>query len=295
MNKKKKVLYITFTNCCAADLQIKMKDMVNIEFTGTKLKNALESIKDMKFMCIDKYFCDYKYYDLICIDEVYFMPIRYLYILAQTDNKLLGCGDPFQLSFDMFRSEGKIKKVYWDLMNQVFPNFKMLTDNKRSDQKLVKEGNPTSPSLKNVKRISIGKTIHPDFVHITYTNKTRKRILEKYVNMGYDKLDNAPYMCTKNIKSQNLYNGLIKTYKELNKNTKHFVLAYATTVYKAQGKTIHKKMVIHDLKFMEKEENIDMLYTAMRRVTKFDLLHIIKRDTLRSPSARLRFSRSSTK
>jgi len=131
-----------------------------------------------------------------------------------------------------------------------------------------------------------GKPIGPnplEYTHLAYYNRTVNAINEDCRQMFAPDSNEpfpvgAPVVCTTNdlndswngrmgtVCPNRVINGVQYSAKALKK---HFKLAWAITVHKAQGKQYHGKIAIHDADDM----SVNMLYTALSRATKLDHIH----------------------
>ena len=267
LDEKYKAVVVSFTNSRAADIS-----------THVTRKNT-------KCMCMDKFLVEYEDHDYIFIDEVFFMPISYLYILYKLPGIKIAAGDPYQMIFDIYSSEGSVLNAIVKLVLAMCgTRIEKAGKNYRFDAELYKIiADPNNPKIDLVNKISLLDSISPEYTHIVYYNKTRKNILKMYRNEKLHRNTDSPYICKKNgnydVKDDGtivkMYNGMVMKYSDIKKEKlKYFELGFAITCHKAQGKTIKNKVVIHDIERLKKEKRV--LYTALTRVKKFKDLYICK-------------------
>ncbi|NHZ84293.1 MAG: AAA family ATPase [Planctomycetia bacterium] len=211
----------------------------------------------------------------LIIDEIFCTSIEQLeeiYLLALSGVRMISAGDSKQLMMTfIYKASDKsaIEKYTISLIELIFPKCILLKKMYRYDKALEKITDPDNPNIMAVNTIDISKCITKDHRHICYYNKSVDHINGLYPDFDPD----TPYIAIINNKKLNFVKNELFTYKQIKLrklSLSQFKKAYAITVYRAQGKTIHQTVVLWDIDRL-KQGNREM-YTAMTRATSFGKL-----------------------
>lgn len=249
-----------------------------------KRLEAYPEVKNLNItpICLERLFSENKKYDFLLIDEMYCIPINYLYIIYKLDCIKYAAGDNNQCIFDMFSDEGEIIKEYTEVTKSLFGEIELLTTIHRYDIKLQELlEDPGRPKYELLNRISLEDSIKPGFIHITVSRKKRDAIHAMYREKNMHLLEDAPYMGTKKVRQLDIYNGTVKKYKEIKEDKmrlRMFNLSYAITNTKAIGMEYDDNIVIHEVDLMNKLAGNGpnrILYTAITRTKDYNKIFII--------------------
>jgi hypothetical protein len=235
--------------------------------------------KNIEYMCLECVFLKNSNWDYIIVDEIFALPVTFLYILYQLPAIKYGAGDHNQMVFDLFSDEGDLFDQYQEVISAMFPTRIMLTEIHRFDQKMQEVlKDPGCPSYNLVQRVTLKDSIDPSFIHITLSNRKRHEILKAYRERGFDTLPDAPYMARKRDDRLGIFNGTVCKYKDIAaRDLDKFELAYAITNTKAQGSEYDTKVVIHEwdgMLFHDGTGPKRILYTALGRAKSYDRMFL---------------------